>query len=341
MNHIETQQLETLEIQSQFYIELNKILTADKSKISMTDWYNFVVKNKEIFEKYSILTLISEFETIDKRKYKQVIKLLKNPDFIMYIQAITMQIVKDNKFEYSQTISQERESYKKKVDEVISLTTQQEIIIKKAKQLETSISNLKAEIQEYRLLIKRQSNNIEENIKLIDELSEKENLLVKALRQSHSLVKEGKKLWIFVEVANSKWELRLNSTAVNATKKQTILSYKEKEFSPIIEERSSSKVIKAWDDKEIERFELKDIDETKEEKIEEEFNVEAIRDMLKEIQQKEESDRKKIKELEEELKKLKETTDQQSKKIKSLKAEKKDLKRENESLKKTVIVSGW
>ncbi len=349
MSTLEEQELESLDMQSDFYIKLHEILTWDKSKISMTDWYDFVIKNKSIYEQYSLLTLISTFETSDSKKYKEVLKLLNDSKFLTYIQAITMQIVKDNKLEYSQTINSERQSYKKKVDEVISLTTQQEIIVKKARQLEESIWILEIEIDEYKVIAKKQSKNLEQNIFTIEKLTEKEDLLKQALEQSHNLIKEAKKLWIFVEVNNSRWELRLNSTAVDATSNQTIHSYKPKESLGRFES-TSSKIIKSWDKTIVEPFTLKEIPDTKKSENFEietdnqeqtsmvsEYDAEDIKKMMDTIYYLEEQskiDSKKII-------KLGDSTEKQSKKLEKIKLENKKLKEENDTLKKTVIKAGW
>jgi signal recognition particle receptor subunit beta len=75
-------------------------------------------------------------------------------------------------------------------EDIQSYNSQQKIIVQKAKQLEESIIILENEINQYKQIIKSQSNNLKENIGTIEKLSKKEELLKKALKQSHELVKE-------------------------------------------------------------------------------------------------------------------------------------------------------
>jgi hypothetical protein len=80
------------------------------------------------------------------------------------MQAITLQLLKDTKESHVEEIKNERQTTKAKVEEVLSLTKQQEIIIKKAKELELTINLLQTEIEDYRTVTKYQSDNLVKNI---------------------------------------------------------------------------------------------------------------------------------------------------------------------------------
>jgi len=338
-------------------------LTEDSNLDQIFEWIsesNFDSEELKQFIQENISFFASE--NFRKKLIEKWTKLKDKNDMIMIVFLITFIDSINEKNQLNKTIIDELSITKQLINKIIqsneediqSYNSQQKIIIQKAKQLEESIIILENEINQYKQIIKSQSNNLKENIGTIEKLSKKEELLKKALKQSHELVKEWKDLGIFIEVANTKWELRINSTAVDAVGKQSIHSHEEKDFK-IKDEPSTSSIIKAWESTNIKPFKLKQIwkntgtdsqtTETHSAIIEEqEYNSEDIKKMMDRIYDLEQQsllDTQKIEELEK-------IANKRTRKIEKLKAENneldeknKKLVNENDSLQKTVIVSAW
>lgn len=285
MNTLEEQQLNELDSQSEFYLELYDILTRDKTKISMSDWYKFVFDNKEKFKQYSILSLKSTLKTIDPKKYKDVLKKFENEDFLIYIEAITKQLFKDTSTTLQKTIENEKKSTLEKVDEILSLNKQQEILIKKARQLEQTIFNLEEEIQENKEIIKKQSDNLKENIWIKEEnisLKKKQEELIKLWRQFNKLVLEWKKLNILLDVNNWKWEVKFNSVAIDATNNFSVIT-PNYSFPQSYETWTPATIIKAWDSTKITKFQLKEIQDSDDSKVNQANKQDTFEEMLEHI----------------------------------------------------------
>lgn len=286
----EQEQLNELDSQSEFYLELYDVLTRDKTKISMSDWYQFVINNKKKYLEYSILSLKNSLEAIDRKKDKKILKILKDEDFRLYTEALTKQLLKEsdaNEQILKKSIENEKKSTLEKISEVLSLNKQQEIIIKKARQLEQKIFNLEEEIEDNKEIIKKQSDNLKENIWLKDKnifLKNKQEELIKLWRQFNELVLEWKKLNILLNVNNWRWEVKFNSIAIDATNNFSVIT-PSKSFPQSFETWDSATIIKTWDSSKISKFQFKEIQDSDESKVNQSNKQKTFEDMLEHIKE--------------------------------------------------------
>ena len=332
-------------------IKARSYLTENSSIDEIFEWIsesNFDSEELKQFIQDNISFFASE--NFRKKLIEKWTKLKNKNDMIMIVFLITFIDSINENNEINNIIKKELDLTRDKITEIIesneekvsSYNAQKEIITKKAKQLEETIYTLENEISQYRELIKRQSDNLKEKITLIEELNKKELLLVKTFKQSHELVKRSKRIGIFLEIANTRWKLKINPIVIDAIKKQKIHSNNEKDYSDTYTKEYTSSIVRYKDYPDIREFHLKNIWEdsgkqTTKNSNETEFNSEDIKKMMDRIYELEEQAKIDSKKIEE----LKKTSQKQAKKIKELKVEKKKLKDDNEKLQKIIIISGW
>ncbi len=240
-------------------------------------------------------------------------------DMIMIIFLITFIDNINYNLDVNQNILNELNKTKSRVDEIVKLNEEQKKVISLYIKKDIQRKKLEEEISIYKEITKKQSNNLKENIWTIELLESTIEKHKKLWLQLNSLIKEAKEVWIFIEVANSKWELRINTLAISAIEKQSIHIPSERTSATLNETENKWTIIKAWDYRNIEEFKFKEIvDENTPEELEEfsdPISVKLILDRVSELEISESTNEEEIKTLRNELNKEKKSR----KKIEKLK----------------------
>lgn len=293
-------------ILTDLYDIIYKHIDDKKPYIAINDWYEFALKNKELFLEYTILSLKNLLIEENNNKFNPLLELFKNPNFIIFIEAFKNKLQNENIEQISSDVSDSIKEYWKEVEKILKYY--------KVSQLENQRLNKE------NILIKQGNKNLQDQLILLWDKQEEINWLLdlywindidwlieyfnysEKTGKSHNalflFLKSLEKQWIIISVNNWKW--KKNPSII--TKKSTIIENKSEYKKDTI---SKSSILKAWT-----------------------TNVKAYKyDELWKKQSKIKDKTKKLSETEENLK-LKKETEELRKEIKQLENEnsKKDLK---------------
>lgn len=297
-----------LEKQASILTDLYNILYKHKDDknpyIAINDWYEFVLKNKELFFKHTILSLKNSFIEQNNKKFNPILELFKNPDFIIFIEAFKNKLKNENDQQINYEVSNSIKKYWKEVEKILEY-------YKKSKQENQRLS-------EENIIIRQWNKNLQDQLILlwdkqeeitwllnlywiddIDWLIEYFNYSEKTEKSHNALftfLKSLEKQWVIMPVNNWKW--KKNPSII--TKKSTIIKktdYKQDTTSksPVLKAWTTNAKIYKYDELWKKQSKIKD-------KTKESHEIEKLSETEENLELKKESLelRKKIKKLEEE-----------------------------------------